>query len=173
MCDTRVGSGSSRVSCMGMRLLQAPKNQVELYYGHLLPARMVRAWGGMRVSVYGEEQTADRVASERAQVMLTGRIDDNTVNSVVGQLLYLQTESPSEPITLVINSFGGQVSAGLALYDIMQIVTVRHASPQQTPSLSSWPGSFHSTAFPHTHSTRCRCRCRCRAHGVPMACAAW
>jgi len=58
--------------------------------------------------------------------MLTGQINDTSVNTVIGQLLYLQTESPTEPITLVINSSGGLVSSGLALYDVMQIVTVRH-----------------------------------------------
>jgi ATP-dependent Clp protease protease subunit len=60
------------------------------------------------------------------QVMLTGRIDENTANSVVGQLLYLQTVSPTEPITLVINSGGGTVTAGLAIYDVMQTITVRN-----------------------------------------------
>jgi len=49
-------------------------------------------------------------------------IDDNVANTVIAQLLFLQTEDPDKDIHLYINSPGGIVSAGLAIYDTMQYV---------------------------------------------------
>ncbi|MGE5239795.1 MAG: ATP-dependent Clp protease proteolytic subunit, partial [Chloroflexota bacterium] len=49
-------------------------------------------------------------------------IDDNVANVVIAQLLFLQTEDPDKDIHLYINSPGGLVSAGLAIYDTMQYV---------------------------------------------------
>ena len=49
-------------------------------------------------------------------------IDDNISNLVVAQLLYLQMEDPEKDINLYINSPGGAVTAGLAIYDTMQFV---------------------------------------------------
>lgn len=50
-------------------------------------------------------------------------IDDNVANLVIAQLLYLQAEDPERDIYLYINSPGGSVSAGLAVYDTMQYIT--------------------------------------------------
>jgi ATP-dependent Clp protease protease subunit len=49
-------------------------------------------------------------------------IDDNVANVVIAQLLFLQTEDPEKDIHIYINSPGGSVSAGLAIYDTMQYV---------------------------------------------------
>jgi len=49
-------------------------------------------------------------------------IDDNIANLVVAQMLFLQTEDPEKDINLYINSPGGSVTAGLAIYDTMQFV---------------------------------------------------
>ena len=55
-------------------------------------------------------------------VFLSGEIDDATANTVVAQLIYLEAKDPSKDISLYINSPGGSVSAGLAIYDTMNYV---------------------------------------------------
>ncbi len=55
-------------------------------------------------------------------IFLSGEIDDNTANSVVAQLIYLESKDPSKDISLYINSPGGSVSAGFAIYDTMQYI---------------------------------------------------
>jgi ATP-dependent Clp protease protease subunit len=55
-------------------------------------------------------------------VFLNGEVNDNTAKVVVAQLLYLAAEDPSRDIALYINSPGGSVYAGLAIYDTMQYV---------------------------------------------------
>ncbi len=49
-------------------------------------------------------------------------IDDKVANSIVAQILYLSNEDSEAPIKMYINSPGGQVYAGLAIYDAMQVV---------------------------------------------------
>jgi len=55
-------------------------------------------------------------------VFVVGGIDDNVANLVVAQLLFLESENPDKDIHLYINSPGGVVSAGLAVYDTMQFI---------------------------------------------------
>ena len=55
-------------------------------------------------------------------VFLGGEIDDNVANLVVAQLLFLEMENPDEDISLYINSPGGSVTAGMAIYDTMQYI---------------------------------------------------
>ncbi|MBO6294012.1 MAG: ATP-dependent Clp endopeptidase proteolytic subunit ClpP [Selenomonas sp.] len=55
-------------------------------------------------------------------IFLGGPIDDNVANSVVAQLLFLESEDPDKDIHLYINSPGGVVTAGLAIYDTMQYI---------------------------------------------------
>ncbi len=55
-------------------------------------------------------------------VFLGTAIDDNVANTIIAQLLFLQTEDPEKDIHLYINSPGGIVSSGLAIYDTMQFV---------------------------------------------------
>ena len=58
-------------------------------------------------------------------VFLGGEIDDDTANLVVAQLLFLEMEDPDSDINLYINSPGGSVTAGMAIYD-----TMRYIKPQ-------------------------------------------
>ena len=55
-------------------------------------------------------------------IFLTGEIDFRTANSVVAQLLYLETKDPTKDIFLYINSPGGSVTDGLAIYDTMNYI---------------------------------------------------
>ncbi len=55
-------------------------------------------------------------------VFLSGEIDDNVANTVVAQLIYLEGKNPDKDIFMYINSPGGSVSAGLAIYDTMQYI---------------------------------------------------
>ncbi|WP_017726322.1 ATP-dependent Clp endopeptidase proteolytic subunit ClpP [Halalkalibacterium ligniniphilum] len=55
-------------------------------------------------------------------IMLGSAIDDNVANSIVAQLLFLQAEDPEKDISLYINSPGGSITAGMAIYDTMQFI---------------------------------------------------
>jgi ATP-dependent Clp protease protease subunit len=55
-------------------------------------------------------------------IFVVGPVDDHMANLVVAQLLYLESENPDKDISLYINSPGGVVTAGLAIYDTMQFV---------------------------------------------------
>ncbi|RSK28550.1 ATP-dependent Clp endopeptidase proteolytic subunit ClpP [Bacillus sp. HMF5848] len=55
-------------------------------------------------------------------IMLGGPIDDNIANIVVAQLLFLAAEDPEKDISLYINSPGGSITAGMAIYDTMQFI---------------------------------------------------
>lgn len=62
-----------------------------------------------------------RLLKERL-IFLVGPIDDNVANVVIAQMLYLESENPEKDIHLYINSPGGVVTAGLAIYDTMQFI---------------------------------------------------
>ncbi|ALX50385.1 ATP-dependent Clp endopeptidase proteolytic subunit ClpP [Lentibacillus amyloliquefaciens] len=55
-------------------------------------------------------------------IMLGSGIDDNVANSIVAQLLFLEAEDPDKDISLYINSPGGSITAGMAIYDTMQFI---------------------------------------------------
>ena len=55
-------------------------------------------------------------------IMLSGQIDDNVSNSVIAQLLFLDAQDPEKDIYLYINSPGGSVTAGMAIYDTMNFI---------------------------------------------------
>ncbi|AIM16168.1 MULTISPECIES: ATP-dependent Clp endopeptidase proteolytic subunit ClpP [Neobacillus] len=55
-------------------------------------------------------------------IMLGSAIDDHVANSIVAQLLFLEAENPEKDITLYINSPGGSITAGMAIYDTMQYI---------------------------------------------------
>ncbi|WP_404404731.1 ATP-dependent Clp endopeptidase proteolytic subunit ClpP [Jeotgalibacillus malaysiensis] len=55
-------------------------------------------------------------------VMLGSGIDDNVANSIVSQLLFLEADNPDKDIYLYINSPGGSITAGMAIYDTMQFI---------------------------------------------------
>ncbi|HSH25903.1 MAG TPA: ATP-dependent Clp endopeptidase proteolytic subunit ClpP [Massilibacterium sp.] len=55
-------------------------------------------------------------------ILLGSAIDDNVANSIVAQLLFLAAEDPDKDISLYINSPGGSITAGMAIYDTMQFI---------------------------------------------------
>lgn len=62
-----------------------------------------------------------RLLKERV-IFLTGQVEDNMANLIVAQLLFLESESPDKDIFLYINSPGGVITAGMAIYDTMQFI---------------------------------------------------
>lgn len=62
-----------------------------------------------------------RLLKERV-IFVVGPIEDHMANLIVAQLLFLESENPDKDISLYINSPGGAVSAGLAIYDTMQFI---------------------------------------------------
>ncbi len=64
----------------------------------------------------------DEMLSHR-EVELVGEVSADSVNALIRELRYLQSEDPEAPITLYINSPGGSVDSGMALYDVMQAVS--------------------------------------------------
>lgn len=62
-----------------------------------------------------------RLLKERI-ILLNGEIHDATSAIIVAQLLFLEAENPKKPISLYINSPGGSVTAGMAIYDTMQYI---------------------------------------------------
>ena len=62
-----------------------------------------------------------RLLKERI-IFVVGPVEDNMANLIVAQLLFLESENPDKDISLYINSPGGAVTAGLAIYDTMQFV---------------------------------------------------
>lgn len=63
-----------------------------------------------------------RLLKERV-VFLVGPVDDHVANVIVAQLLFLESENPDKDISFYINSPGGSVTAGLAIYDTMQFIS--------------------------------------------------
>src|SRR5690625_6550001 len=62
-----------------------------------------------------------RLLKERV-IFIVGPIEDYSANLIVAQLLYLESENPEKDINIYINSPGGSVTAGMAIYDTMQYV---------------------------------------------------
>ena len=77
----------------------------------------------IRESSYGYHliPIQDEMLSHR-EVELVGEVDSDTVNALIRQLRYLQCENPEAPITLYINSPGGSVTDGLAVYDVIRLI---------------------------------------------------
>lgn len=77
-------------------------------------------------------------------IMLSSQIDDDVANSVIAQLLFLDAQDPDKDIFLYINSPGGSVTAGMAIYDTMNFVK----SDVQTivMGMAASMGSFLATA---------------------------
>lgn len=73
------------------------------------------------------ERTVDvysRLLADRIIYLGTG-IDDGVANAVIAQLLHLENDNPDAPISLYLNSIGGELPATLAIYDAMQFVRAR------------------------------------------------
>lgn len=65
-----------------------------------------------------------RLLRERI-VFVTGQVEDNMASLIVAQLLFLESENPSKPISMYVNSPGGVVTAGMAIHDTMQYIKPR------------------------------------------------
>jgi len=89
-------------------------------------------------SPYGERayDIYSRLLKDRI-IFLGGPIDDITANLVVAQMLYLESEDPKKDIQLYINSPGGSVSAGMAIYD-----TIRYVKPDVSTICVGLAASF-------------------------------
>jgi ATP-dependent Clp protease, protease subunit len=112
-----------------------PGSLVEMEVGRLmqgmrddLTARGLNAGLGMVPMVIEQSGRGERaydiysrLLRERV-IFLVGPVNDVTANLVVAQLLFLESENPDKDIYLYINSPGGSVSAGLAIYDTMQFI---------------------------------------------------
>ena len=62
-----------------------------------------------------------RLLKERV-IFLVGQVEDNMANLIVAQLLFLESENPDKEISLYINSPGGSITAGMAIYDTLQFI---------------------------------------------------
>ena len=82
----------------------------------LIPYVVERTSGGERSYDLYSRLLEDRI------VFLSGEIDDAVANTVVAQLIYLEGKDPGKDISLYINSPGGSVSSGLAIYDTMNYI---------------------------------------------------
>ena len=82
----------------------------------LIPYVVERTSGGERSYDLYSRLLEDRI------IFLSGEIDDAVANTVVAQLIYLEGKDPGKDISLYINSPGGSVSAGMAIYDTMNYI---------------------------------------------------
>lgn len=81
---------------------------------YLIPTVVEKSQFGERAYDIYSRLLKDRI------IFLGGAIDDETANIVIAQLLFLASEDPKQDIQMYINSPGGSVSAGMAIYDTMQ-----------------------------------------------------
>lgn len=80
------------------------------------PRIMRESSNGINYHFIGDEMLA------RREIELIGEVNSESVNSLISQIRYLAREEPGKEITIYINSPGGEVSSGLALYDVMKAV---------------------------------------------------
>lgn len=85
-------------------------------YMNLIPTVIEQTNRGERAYDIYSRLLKDRI------IMLGSAIDDNVANSIVSQLLFLAAEDPEKDISLYINSPGGSITAGMAIYDTMQFI---------------------------------------------------
>jgi ATP-dependent Clp protease, protease subunit len=92
------------------------RDPTEFYMQHLVPMVVEQTNRGERAyDIYS------RLLKERI-LFITGPIEDGMASLVVAQLLYLEAENPKKEVSMYINSPGGIVTAGLAIYDTMQFI---------------------------------------------------
>src|ERR1051326_3086691 len=100
----------------GERLVNWEKNHTEIRDLGLIPMVIEQSGRGERAyDIYS------RLLKERV-VFLVGPVTEVTANLIVAQLLFLESENPDKDIFFYINSPGGSVSAGLAIYDPMKLI---------------------------------------------------
>jgi ATP-dependent Clp protease protease subunit len=91
-------------------------NQVQPPSLELIPTVIEQSGRGERAYDIYSRLLKDRI------IFLVGPVDDHTANLIVAQLLFLESENPDKDVSLYINSPGGSVYAGMAIYDTMQFI---------------------------------------------------
>ena len=92
------------------------RDPIDTYMNYLVPMVVEQTNRGERAyDIYS------RLLKERI-VFITGPIEDNMASLVVAQLLFLEADNPKKEVAMYINSPGGVVTSGLAIYDTMQFV---------------------------------------------------
>jgi ATP-dependent Clp protease protease subunit len=92
------------------------RDPVDTYMNYLVPMVVEQTNRGERsYDIYS------RLLKERI-IFITGPIEDNVATLIVAQLLFLEAENPKKEISMYINSPGGVVTSGMAIYDTMQFV---------------------------------------------------
>ena len=94
-----------------------------------------------------------RLLKERV-IFLVGPVTDQSANLIVAQLLFLESENPDKDISLYINSPGGSVSAGLAIFDTMQFI-----KPDSRRCVPVWRHPWAPSSWPperRANVIRCR-----------------
>jgi ATP-dependent Clp protease, protease subunit len=92
------------------------RDPIDTYYDYLVPTVVEQTNRGERAfDIYS------RLLKERI-IFVTGPIEDNMSSLVIAQLLFLESENPKKEINMYINSPGGVVTSGLAMYDTMQFI---------------------------------------------------
>lgn len=106
----------TRLGQQGMTMTGRTDERIETQGLGLVPMVVEQSGRGERAyDIYS------RLLKERV-VFLVGEVNEVTANLIVAQLLFLESENPDKDISFYINSPGGSVSAGLAIYDTMQFV---------------------------------------------------
>ena len=109
-------TGISGTSGAGAPRAGGPPDGAATYQSYLVPMVVEQTSRGERAfDIYS------RLLKERI-VMLVTPVDDQIANLIVAQLLHLESEDPDKDISLYINSPGGMVYAGMAIYDTMQYI---------------------------------------------------
>lgn len=101
---------TSAITPVTNRSLTAPTR------GMLVPTVIEKSHDGERAFDIYSRLLKDRI------VFLGSAIDDHVANLIIAQLLFLENENPEKDITMYIHSPGGHVTAGLAIYDTMQLI---------------------------------------------------
>lgn len=92
------------------------RSPIEIYNNYLIPQVIENTGRGERgFDIYS------RLLRERI-IFLTGPIEDHMASVIIAELLFLEAENPKKEISMYINSPGGVVTAGLAIYDTMQFI---------------------------------------------------
>jgi ATP-dependent Clp protease protease subunit len=116
------GSSAARLqTCPRVAAFRCPKRRVNSASGYTAPMSLVPIVVEQTPRGERSYDIYSRLLQERI-VFVTGPIDDELANIVIAQLLFLERQDPDRDIDLYINSPGGSVSAGLAIYDTMQLV---------------------------------------------------
>src|SRR6266481_2260570 len=114
MSDRPRGHGPDRAA--DQHRFQTMRDPVDTFMNYLVPMVVEQTNRGERsYDIYS------RLLKERI-IFITGGIDDNVATLVVAQLLFLEADNPKKEVSMYINSPGGVVTSGMAIYDTMQFI---------------------------------------------------